>query len=379
MSKHLCEISLNLHLCDMVRRYLQILLFLPFSTLAQQIVDPCFLSVTTLGKFYGSEDIQNVCACNDRFESSNVLEWDGSVWQGAIEHSQVNLPPPPGCTRRAIWMGYQFWTFGGEAVALRLDKPLKAGQSYKFPFTYASDGAADQDDFSPIFYTTNEENPEFKESLQLAFKIGRLPPTDDWVTDTLRFTAAAAQDGDFWLIIHAKESSGMILANCDLTLPDDFLGSPTTLCLGEHLILTAPSLKYAQYIWDSGETTSNLVVTGQGTFGVTIRNQDCTTYDAIAISDLDCEVRVVMPNYFSPNGDAFNARFLPIEHNYVSSGVTRIINRWGKEVFSGGLFEGWNGLIDNHEASPGVYYYRVTFIGQDGTIHHREGPLTLAR
>lgn len=290
--------------------------------------------------------------------------------------SNVTLPPPPGCNQRAIWMGYQGWTQNGEAFALRLDKPLEAGKTYSYAFTYASDGTGDLDDFSPIFYTTNEDYPINRSSINKAFRIGRLLPTDGWRTDTLRFTAAPQQQGHFWLIIHAKESSGMILGACDFNyLPADFLAGPLTLCFGDQLSISAPLGKYYSYIWSTGDFTQSISVGIAGTYSVTIRQQDCLAVDSIVVVGIDCEVRLVMPNYFSPNNDSYNTVFVPMEHNYIERGIVRVYNRWGTEIFKGDLFTGWDGS----GAPVGVYYYRVDLTGKDGKPYTRQGPITLAR
>lgn len=41
---------------------------------AQQIIDPCFTSVNELGYFTGSEDLVNVCNCDDIALSSNLIQ-----------------------------------------------------------------------------------------------------------------------------------------------------------------------------------------------------------------------------------------------------------------------------------------------------------------
>lgn len=161
-----------------------------------------------------------------------MLEWNGTEWVGIISYSGVNLPPPPGCNQRAIWSGYYGWTPRGEGFALKLDRPFKAGVEYEYTFTYAFDGDIGAiEPFSPIFYTSN------KPELQDAFNIGRLPPSFDWVTNTIKFVATSNQTTHDWLIVHAFESSGIVLANCTLseTLKTPFLRSDTTLCAGEEV------------------------------------------------------------------------------------------------------------------------------------------------
>src|SRR5690349_19275322 len=107
------------------------LLTLPARSSAQQIVDPCFASVNPIGRFESSEDIINVCKCEDANQSADLIEWDGTKWLGTLT-DLIDLTPPEGCNIRAMWVGYQYWTRNGEAFAMRLDKPLEAGKTYSY-------------------------------------------------------------------------------------------------------------------------------------------------------------------------------------------------------------------------------------------------------
>lgn len=65
--------------------------------------------------------------------------------------------------------------------------------------------------------------------------------------------------------------------------------------------------------------------------------------------------------------------FKPIKFNYLESGSIKIFNRWGKQVFAGDLFVGWNGLTNGDEASTGVYYLDCNYIDKDGGLHSQKG------
>ena len=175
---------------------------------------------------------------------------------GDVDKGGLTLPPPEGCVKRAIWCGYDFWTKGGEAFALKLDKSFTPGTTYEYTFTYANDGVGPAADFSPILYTNS--SPVFSG----AHKIGRLPGSQAWRTATFQFKAKPEQSTDVWLIVHAFESSGMILANCflkDLS-EREFLRSDTTICLGDDIKLTAPTNPFYEYKWSNGSTTNEIIV-----------------------------------------------------------------------------------------------------------------------
>jgi gliding motility-associated-like protein len=82
---------------------------------------------------------------------------------------------------------------------------------------------------------------------------------------------------------------------------------------------------------------------------------------------------------FTPNDDSYNTMFKPIKFNYLESGSIKIFNRWGKQVFTGDLFVGWDGLILGEEASTGVYYWECRYIDKDGGVHAQKGFMQLIR
>jgi gliding motility-associated-like protein len=355
---------------------LLIIAFLPFNTLAQRIVDPCFVSIEPLGKFLGSEDVVNVClACEDPYDAADMIEWNGTAWEGSLPHNEIFLPPPAGCSTRAVWMGYQFWTTGGEGIALRLDSGLVPGKQYQYTFTYASVGGASDNNFSPKLYTNSTSD------LPTANFIGRLPGTDGWITNTLTFIAADSQSGHTWLFVHAFESSGIVLSQCDLTelYPPElkFLGDDKPLCGGETLELVPPVNANYQYTWSDNSQNPILTVSSTGEYSVKIQYGGCAASDTVTVMSENCEVILIMPNVFTPNHDAYNERFIPKEYNFISKGTTRIYNRWGNEIFTGNLFEGWDGKVGSSDASPGIYYYNVDFTDERQKKYFRRGYVTL--
>lgn len=83
-----------------------------------------------------------------------------------------------------------------------------------------------------------------------------------------------------------------------------------------------------------------------------------------------------MPNIFTPNGDLYNQAFKPISFENILEGRLKIINRWGKEVFSTTeILTGWDGGDD----SPGVYYWLLTFEGKNGKTGIAKGWVHLIR
>ncbi len=84
-----------------------------------------------------------------------------------------------------------------------------------------------------------------------------------------------------------------------------------------------------------------------------------------------------IPNIFTPNGDGINDAF-KIRACGVYDFKMLIYNRYGKKVFTTtSLLEGWNGYINEHKASPGVYYYQIVIRDLNGDIKNYEGSLSL--
>ncbi|MBI4649375.1 MAG: gliding motility-associated C-terminal domain-containing protein [Bacteroidia bacterium] len=117
------------------------------------------------------------------------------------------------------------------------------------------------------------------------------------------------------------------------------------------------------------------------------------TFYIIAQSSLE------IPNVFTPNGDGINDVFRPnIKCKPSVKGIKAvcmqtvhgvIFNQWGKKVYEWTYNHGddeskngWDGKINNRDASPGVYFYIIEGVGLDGVIYKPEdnkGAVTLIR
>ena len=171
----------------------------------QKIIDSCFTSPTPtyLSDFISTPTLANVY-------SSDLVEWNGSTWYGGYSGVNLTIPPPsnfPGA--RAIFIGNSSsWTTGGETFALKLDAPLVSGVPYSFGFTYVSHGTGSTGSFSP--YVNTNSTP----SLGGATSVGNLPAVGySWTSNTISFTATAAQAGHTWIIIGTQPNGTHHLKN----------------------------------------------------------------------------------------------------------------------------------------------------------------------
>ncbi|WP_430404953.1 choice-of-anchor L domain-containing protein [Fluviicola sp.] len=108
-----------------------------------------------------------------------------------------------------------------------------------------------------------------------------------------------------------------------------------------------------------------------------------TNYDPTAVqNDGSCifpEPTVIVPNIFTPNGDANNDVFKLTTTN-ATDVIIKINNRWGNNVYVGsGLDPHWDGKIDGTIAPDGVYFVQYTVKGLMGKEITGQGFLQLIR
>src|SRR5436190_13009766 len=219
-----------------------------------QIVDSCFTSIPPGTSFGNSSSMTG--------GDADMMQWTGSDWTGDWPNADLTLPPPTGMVGcAAIFIGSgTLWTTGGEGFGMLLSQPLVAGQTYSFTFTYVSHGVGSDGAFSPQFSTgpTGGFGPNV---------VGYLPPAGyNWTTNTVTFTATAAQDGDLWIFLDStgSGSSGMISSFCvDCNVPSPSctanIGPDQNLCPGETVDLDATTTG-ATYVWQDGSTGAQYTV-----------------------------------------------------------------------------------------------------------------------
>lgn len=85
---------------------------------------------------------------------------------------------------------------------------------------------------------------------------------------------------------------------------------------------------------------------------------------------------LIMPNVFTPNGDASNPLFLPIRYENISEANLKIVDKWGNEIFkTSKVVNGWNGSNQD----TGIYFYLIQFVGLNGAIGEVKGWVHLIR
>jgi gliding motility-associated-like protein len=162
------------------------------------------------------------------------------------------------------------------------------------------------------------------------------------------------------------------------------LGPDSVICLDGPSItlsdLNNGSNPAVKWLWNTGDTSSSIVVVHPGTYSVTASENNCATTDNVIVNK-DCYTDI--PNAFTPNGDGSNDYFFP--RQLLSKGVAgftmSVYNRWGQKLFEtdNPNGRGWDGKFNEKEQPMGVYIYQMKVVLKNGRIEEYEGNVTLVR
>ena len=164
-----------------------------------------------------------------------------------------------------------------------------------------------------------------------------------------------------------------------LPQPSIDLGPDRTACAGDSVVLFAGALD-ADYLWHDGSALNSWTGYVSGEAWVQIAQGPCIASDTVMIMLDECDVVVVIPNVFTPNGDDQNAQFRPIMLEGVDNLELQVFNRWGAMVYKAkGLDFAWDGRSSAGETVPdGTYFWTLTFTGPKGP-DQQHGTVTLLR
>lgn len=127
--------------------------------------------------------------------------------------------------------------------------------------------------------------------------------------------------------IMPSTANSNLISISTMPLPSKFLPSDTSFCSYSQLIL-APTNSFNSYLWSSGATTPNIIITQAGTYWLQVTdNNNCTGKENVTVSELDCSNRFYMPSAFTPNGDGKNDVLKPTLLGIVKQYKLSIYNR----------------------------------------------------
>lgn len=160
-------------------------------------------------------------------------------------------------------------------------------------------------------------------------------------------------------------SDSILIKDGRIDLEDDFLGSDSSLCREEIMILEVPSDdEQLSFEWNNGQTKSSIEVTETGTYEVLVQKEACSITDTVEITYITCEDCVVnAPNIFSPNLDGFNDDFRAFSNCPILNYSIKIFDRWGAMVFSSDSIENtWDGQTPKKESlNAGLFVYIIEY------------------
>ena len=165
--------------------------------------------------------------------------------------------------------------------------------------------------------------------------------------------------------------------------PRPDLGEDAVICT-DLLSVALDAGEYTTYRWQDNTVSNPFVVQSGGNFSVEVIDEfGCIGSDSLTLIQ-QCPTDLYIPNVFSPNGDNQNDEFAILGGDMESMEL-KIFNRWGELVFeNNNQAIGWDGTtFDRKLALPGVYVYRLDFVGFErdgGTFEGKKyGTITLVR
>ncbi|MGI6320327.1 MAG: gliding motility-associated C-terminal domain-containing protein [Bacteroidales bacterium] len=158
-----------------------------------------------------------------------------------------------------------------------------------------------------------------------------------------------------------------------------YLGDSIDICeIGSISLDAGENNGNFSFLWSTGESTQQIMVSEAGTYWVQYGNELCMVSDTVHI--IGCP-DLTMPNVFTPNGDGFNDRFIPDAQNIKDFKMV-IYNRWGNKIFETNSYvDGWDGKINGNDAAEGTYYWTIEYreIFNSNKVKTENGTVSLIR
>jgi len=196
--------------------------------------------------------------------------------------------------------------------------------------------------------------------------------------DTSRFFVVN-QEGSYHLRIidsNSCESEGTFNLFMDY-LPVSKLGNDTVICYGSFLQLKGGDADF--YNWQDHSTGPYYTTSKAGVFSVELTNHCGSTRDSIRVEMQDCDVEMLIPSAFSPNGDGINDVFLPKAINIMNFSMI-IYSRMGELLYeTHDLNQGWDGYTKKGSAQSDAYFYIIRYSGLSGIPYLRKGFVNLIK
>lgn len=146
-------------------------------------------------------------------------------------------------------------------------------------------------------------------------------------------------------------------------------------CFGsEETLDVGSSVTEATYLWNTGSTSSSILVQDSGLYYVTITGLCNEVNDSAIVKLNDCTLSGV--NVVTPNGDGFNDFLVFPNLNYYPQSSLVIFNRWGNKIYETSNYENdWDGS----DQSDGTYFFVLIPDGASVEAKVIKGTFTLIK
>jgi len=208
----------------------------------------------------------------------------------------------------------------------------------------------------------------------------------DAISTTYEVPPGSESEGNYQIVL--TDSSG-----CFTTTPFEYLlegypvadlGADTVLCKNNILVLGENNVGDS-FLWNTGETTSSIVIENNGLYSVTVSNECGEDYDEVyALTDedhLNCYFE--FPNAFTPDGDGINDGFGVLTDCCLTRYSLQVFSRWGEKVFeSSSVDTTWDGTYKGKPAPSDAYSWLVIYEishGAERTAKKAGGEVVLIR
>jgi len=162
-----------------------------------------------------------------------------------------------------------------------------------------------------------------------------------------------------------------------VALPDD-----TELCSFDSLLLTnALHADGFHYRWQNGSTEPQLMAYGPGIYWVDVSTQCGSVRDSIVITPKrqGCDLRVAVPNAFSPGGNS-NMLFRPVITGPLLQYEFMVYDRWGQLVFhTTNRSMGWDGRVNGGLQPAGMFVWNCVYRFSGQPAKAQKGTVLLVR
>ena len=293
----------------------------------------------------------------------------GSVRVEFIADSSATIPGPDQVLFKLEFIG----TIAG-LTALDWDKPecyFYAASGYTLPSLYVV-GQVDINP-SPKLVVSGEGaycegtplmiSAQSLDSQQIEY-LWHMPDGNTHNEASLYFPSLGLHHSGLYTLIASNNHNCDTIAEVSVIvnpIPDVSLGHSDTTCITDPIWLE-PGIWYTSYKWQDGSTRSSYLATQEGTYWVEVSDENgCSNIAWITL--VPCDIELLIPNAFTPNGDGLNDVFGPLMPQIMLENYTMLIyNKWGQLVFeTRDISKGWDGTFNGKPAMQDMYAYIITY------------------